>query len=210
MKFECDKLNVFRELSNIGSGNASTSLAMMLNEIVDIGIPKSDKVTFSHITNSYKSPKELVAGTVLQLSGDMEGFIMVIMNVDSAFNLLSKACGKEIDCNKDDYNAVCEELSSTGEICNILCGTYLTAISDMTNSSITPSIPYFKVDKVNEFMNLPISLHGEGDESILCIETDFFTIAEENKIEGKYYFIPKVNSCNKLLSTLGFVDPEDE
>ena len=72
MKFECDKLNVFREISNIGSGNASSSLAIMLNEIVDIGIPKSDMIKFSDITNSYKSPEELVVGTVLQLSEDME------------------------------------------------------------------------------------------------------------------------------------------
>ena len=57
MKFECDKLNVFREISNIGSGNASSSLAIMLNELVDIGIPKSDMIKFSDITNSYSSPE---------------------------------------------------------------------------------------------------------------------------------------------------------
>ncbi|MGL5558631.1 MAG: chemotaxis protein CheC, partial [Paraclostridium dentum] len=132
MNFECDKLNVFREISNIGSGNASTSLGMMLNEIVDIGIPKSDLISFSDITNSYDSPEELVVGTVLQLSGDMEGFILVIMKLDSAINLLSKVTGTNLEFDKEDYDLVRKELSSIGEICNILCGTYLTAISDMT------------------------------------------------------------------------------
>ena len=56
MNFEQEKLNVFREISNIGSGNASTPLAQMLNEIVDIGIPNSDLREFSDITNSYSSP----------------------------------------------------------------------------------------------------------------------------------------------------------
>ena len=204
MKFECDKLNVFREISNIGSGNASSSLAIMLNEIVDIGIPKSDIIRFSDITNSYKSPEELVVGTVLQLSEDMEGFIMVIMKVDSALNLLSRITGKEITCDRSDYDSVCKELSSIGEICNILCGTYLTAISDMTNLTINPSIPYFSVDMVMAIMNLPMSLYGPVADSILCIETDFFTLDKE--IEGKYYFIPKVESCKKLLSSLGFED----
>ena len=202
MEFECDKLNVFRELSNIGSGNASSSLAIMLNELVDIGIPKSEIINFSDITNSYDSPEEIVVGTVLQLSGDMEGFIMVIMKVDSALNLSSKVSNQEIKCDINDYNSVCNELSSMGEICNILCGTYLTAISDMTNLSIDPSIPYFSVDMVMAIMNLPISLYGSVSDSILCIETDFFTI--DKKIEGKYYFIPKVDSCNKLLEALGF------
>ncbi|MBS6506985.1 chemotaxis protein CheC [Paraclostridium bifermentans] len=202
MNFECDKLNVFREISNIGSGNASTSLGMMLNEIVDIGIPKSDLISFSDITNSYDSPEELVVGTVLQLSGDMEGFILVIMKLDSAINLLSKVTGNNLEFDKEDYDLVRKELSSIGEICNILCGTYLTAISDMTNLSIDPSIPYFSVDMVRAIMNLPISLYGPVSDSILCIETDFFTT--DNNIEGKYYFIPKVESCEKLLSSLGF------
>lgn len=202
MNFECDKLNVFREISNIGSGNASTSLGMMLNEIVDIGIPKSDLISFSDITNSYDSPEELVVGTVLQLSGDMEGFILVIMKLDSAINLLSKVTGTNLELDKEDYDLVRKELSSIGEICNILCGTYLTAISDMTSLSIDPSIPYFSVDMVRAIMNLPISLYGPVSDSILCIETDFFTI--DNNIEGKYYFIPKVESCEKLLSSLGF------
>ena len=202
MNFEQEKLNVFREISNIGSGNASTSLAQMLNEIVDIGIPNSDLREFSDITNSYSSPEELAVGTVLQISGDLEGFIMVIMDVDSTLTLLSRLLGRKIECDKENYEELYKELNSVGEICNILCGTYLTAMSDMTGLTIDQSIPYFSVDMVMAIMNLPASLYGGESDSILCIETEFFTLDRE--IEGKYYFIPKVESCNTLLSKLGF------
>ena len=202
MNFEQEKLNVFREISNIGSGNASTSLAQMLNEIVDIGIPNSDLREFSDITNSYSSPEELVVGPVLQISGDLEGFIMVIMDVDSTLTLLSRLLGRKIECDKENYEELYKELNSVGEICNILCGTYLTAMSDMTGLTIDQSIPYFSVDMVMAIMNLPASLYGGESDSILCIETEFFTLDRE--IEGKYYFIPKVESCNTLLSKLGF------
>ena len=202
MNFEQEKLNVFREISNIGSGNASTSLAQMLNEIVDIGIPNSDLREFSDITNSYSSPEELVVGTVLQISGDLEGFIMVIMDVDSTLTLLSRLLGRKIECDKENYEELYNELNSVGEVCNILCGTYLTAMSDMTGLTIDQSIPYFSVDMVIAIMNLPASLYGGESDSILCIETEFFTLDRE--IEGKYYFIPKVESCNTLLAKLGF------
>ena len=202
MNFEQEKLNVFREISNIGSGNASTSLAQMLNEIVDIGIPNSDLREFSDITTSYSSPEELVVGTVLQISGDLEGFIMVIMDVDSTLTLLSRLLGRKIECDKENYEELYNELNSVGEVCNILCGTYLTAMSDMTGLTIDQSIPYFSVDMVMAIMNLPASLYGGESDSILCIETEFFTLDRE--IEGKYYFIPKVESCNTLLSKLGF------
>ena len=201
MNFEQEKLNVFREISNIGSGNASTSLAQMLNEIVDIGIPNSDLREFSDITNSYSSPEELVVGTVLQISGDLEGFIMVIMDVDSTLTLLSRLLGRKIECDKENYEELYNELNSVGEVCNILCGTYLTAMSDMTGLTIDQSIPYFSVDMVMAIMNLPASLYGGESDSILCIETEFFTLDRE--IEGKYYFIPKVESCNTLLGKLG-------
>ena len=202
MNFEQEKLNVFREISNIGSGNASTSLAQMLNEIVDIGIPNSDLREFSDITNSYSSPEELVVGTVLQISGDLEGFIMVIMDVDSTLTLLSRLLGRKIECDKENYEELYNELNSVGEVCNILCGTYLTAMSDMTGLTIDQSIPYFSVDMVMAIMNLPASLYGGESDSILCIETEFFTLDRE--IEGKYYFIPKVESCNTSLAKLGF------
>ena len=208
MNFEQEKLNVFREISNIGSGNASTSLAQMLNEIVDIGIPNSDLREFSDITNSYSSPEELVVGTVLQISGDLEGFIMVIMDVDSTLTLLSRLLGRKIECDKENYEELYKELNSVGEIFGIFgqdfsgIGTYLTAMSDMTGLTIDQSIPYFSVDMVMAIMNLPASLYGGESDSILCIETEFFTLDRE--IEGKYYFIPKVESCNTLLSKLGF------
>ena len=202
MTINYDKLSIFREISNIGSGNASTSLANMLNETVDIGIPNSDIIEIIDFTKSYNLPDELAVGTVLQLSGDMQGFIMITMKVESAFKLLSKLSGKEIICDKGDYEYICRELNPIAEICNILCGTYLTAISHMTNLTITPSIPYFTVDMIRAIMNLPISLYGLDFDSILCIETEFFT--ESYEIEGKYYFIPDLKSCKKLLSNLGF------
>ena len=202
MNFEQDKLNVFHEISNIGSGNASTSLSQMLNEIIDIGIPNSDFREFSDIANNYSSPEEIVVGTVLPISGDLEGVIMVVMNVNSTFNLLSRLLGKEIECNRDSYEEVCRKLNPVGEICNILCGTYLTAMSDMTGININQSTPYFSIDMVIEIMNLPVSLYRYVSDSILCIETEFFTL--DRYLEGKYYFIPKIDSCNKLLANLGF------
>ena len=54
MNFEQEKLNVFREISNIGSGNASTSLAKMLNEIVDIGIKDNQQITISTLGDGSK------------------------------------------------------------------------------------------------------------------------------------------------------------
>ncbi len=198
---DSEKLSIFKEISNIGSGNASNSLAAMLNEMVDIGIPKSDMVNFSSITDEYDSPEEVVVGNVLQLSGDIEGFIMIVMKVEAAFNLLSKITKQVVKYNPNDYDDIRQQLGSMGEICNILCGTYLTAMSEMTGMTINQSIPYFSIDMIMAIMNLPISLYGPVADTALCIETDFFTMDQE--VQGKYYFMPELESCTRVLEMLG-------
>lgn len=202
MNFKQDKLSVFQEINNIGAGNASTSLSQMLNKIVDIGLPKIDLIKFSDIKSSYTYQEELFVGTIFQISGDLEGFIMVVMNFDSAFNLLSMLLGIEMDWDIDNYEEVCKELGTFGEICNIICGTYLTAISNMTGITINQSTPYLSTKVMIDIINLTLPLYEDISDFLLCVETEFFTLNRE--IEGKYYFIPNMESFNKLLSKLGF------
>ncbi|MFI3210556.1 MAG: chemotaxis protein CheC [Peptostreptococcaceae bacterium] len=196
-----EKISIFKEISNIGSGNASNSLSKMIDEMVDIGIPKSDMVNFSSITDEYDSPEEVVVGNVLQLSGDIDGFIMIVMKVEAAFNLLTRITQQAVKYDPNDYDDIRQQLSSMGEICNILCGTYLNAMSEMTSMSITQSVPYFSIDMITAIMNLPISLYGPVADSAICIETDFFTMDQE--VKGKYYFMPELESCAKVLEKLG-------
>ena len=57
---------------------------------------------------------------------------MVIMDVDSTLTLLSRLLGRKIKCDKESYEELYNELNSAGEVCTY-CGTYLTAMSDMTD-----------------------------------------------------------------------------
>ena len=43
-------LDVLREIGNIGSGNAATSLASMLNTTVDIEVPTISLVNYDHVS----------------------------------------------------------------------------------------------------------------------------------------------------------------
>lgn len=196
-----DTISVFCELSNIGSGNASTSLAKMVNEVIDIGVPKSEINKLSDIVATHGASNEPVLATVLQLSEDMEGIVMIVIKVDSAYKLLSKLLRRNVSRTVNNLATINEELSSVRDVCNTLCGAYLSAISEMTNLNIVTSPPYFSVDNITTAMNLPASLYGPGTDSISCIETEFFTLDKE--VEGKFYFIPKIDSCQKLLAALG-------
>lgn len=207
MKFNSETLDVFREISNIGSGSAACALATMINETVEVGVPKCDVIKFDDITNSYKTPETIVVGGVLQFEGDLDGFIMIIMDVKSAIDLINNLCFLDIKHDEIEYEELMEQLSFVSEIWNILGGSYLSAISNLSGLTIYPSVPYFTLDMVMAVMNLPISLYGTVSDTILSIETDFFS--KNLSFGGKCYLVPTIESCNKLLSSLGLETVEE-
>ena len=93
---ESSQLDVLREICNIGSGNASSALAQMMNTKVDIGVPHCEIIPFSEMTKGYSSPEEIIVSTVVQTSGDMEGFVMMNMPVRAAVRISCFACRRNL------------------------------------------------------------------------------------------------------------------
>ena len=201
MAIDALTMDALGEIGNIGTGNAASALSTMLDSKVDIRLPKCAMVPFSEITNGFSSPEELVVGVLVQLSGDMDGFIMMVLTVDSAFELLKLLTGEEAGCDRSDFNAYCEALRPIEEIGNILIGAYLSAISGMTGMSITPSVPALSVDMIMALMNVPAVVYGSVGESVLNMETDFHN--EVATVKGRYFLIPTSDSYGRLMSALG-------
>lgn len=194
-------IDVLKEIGNIGTGNAATALATMLDAKVDIGLPQCEMVPFSEITRGFSSPDELVVGVLVQLSGDMDGFIMMVLTLDAAFELLTLITGHSGPSDRKDYAAVCDAFKPIEEVGNILVGAYLSAISSMTNMLITPSVPALSVDMVMAMMNVPAVVYGEIGESVLHMETEFHN--DLSSITGRYFLVPTMDSYERLMKALG-------
>ncbi len=201
MAIDAMTMDVLKEIGNIGTGNAANALSTMLNCKVDIGLPKCEMVPFAHITRGFESAEELVVGVLVQLSGDMEGFIMMVLTVDAAFELIELLTGEKIKRDYDDYSNVFESLRPMEEIGNILIGAYLSAICGMVGMSVRPSVPSLSVDMVQAIMNLPAAVYGEVGDAVLDMETDFFN--DKSSVKGRYFLIPTVESQARLLAALG-------
>lgn len=194
-------MDVLKEIGNIGTGNAATALATMLDAKVDIGLPQCEMVPFSEITRGFSSPDELVVGVLVQLSGDMDGFIMMVLTMDAAFELLTLITGHSGPSDRGDYAAVCAAFKPIEEVGNILVGAYLSAISSMTNMLITPSVPALSVDMVMAMMNVPAVVYGEIGESVLRMETEFHN--DLSSVTGRYFLVPTMDSYGRLMKALG-------
>ena len=86
------------------------------------------------------------------------------------------------------------------EIGNIIAGSYLSALSTMTNLVITPSVPYIAVDMAASILSVPAIQFGQFGDNALLIETEF---GDEVMMEGYFILLPDEDSYDKLLSSLG-------
>lgn len=201
MKINSDTLDVLKEVSNIGSGTASNSLSTLLGDRVDLGVASCKFVSFGNLYEDFGSPEEPVVAVMGQLSGDIEGLVMLVQTLDSAFELLKRVTGEDKKPDLNNYEQMCMDLEPLLEICNILISHYLTAICDMTGMRIVPSVPALAVDMVMSVMSAPAAVYGEVGEAALCMGSRFFNSSEN--IQGQYYLAPTVESYDKLLSALG-------
>ena len=75
-------VDVLREIGNIGSGNATTAIASMLNLRLNMNVPKVELLSFQEFGSAISAEDETIVGIYLGLEQDIEGSMMFLMKLD--------------------------------------------------------------------------------------------------------------------------------
>ena len=193
------QFDVLREIGNIGSGNAATALAKMLNQKVDIKVPKAALCDFNELPAAVGGEENIVVGILLTLSDDVEGMMMFIMKIEAAYNLLCKLMWSDIDRN-EPLNEM--QMSCLQEIGNIITGAYLSSLSELTKLTIQASVPYMAMDMAGAILSVPAIEFGKVGDKALMIEAEFGGEAED-EIGGYFLLIPTMESYSAIMASLG-------
>lgn len=205
-KIDLNQLNdiqydVLREIGNIGAGNATTALSQMLNQKMDMSVPKVALVPFNEISDVMGSEDQTVVGIMLGFEGDVEGMMMFLFDTKSAHHLVNilmmrdKEDGVEEGAEFSDM-----DMSALNEIGNIVSGSYLTAISKLTNLKMISTVPEMTIDMIGALLSVPASEFGKYGDKLLLIQSQF---GELDFVNGYFLMIPELNSYDKLLESLG-------
>lgn len=197
MYFNENDLDLLKEISNIGAGNAAGSLSKMIGAEVDISVPNCSLVGFSKISDMLGGPENVVLGILVQLSGDLDGFILMVQELNDAANTLRLLMNLD-ESLEQEFDL--DDLEPMKEVCNILVGAYVSAISSMTRLKIVPSVPEMTVDMAMAIMNVPALVYGEVGEYVLVLDTKFGGKAES--IKGHFFLIPTIESFEALKKAL--------
>ncbi len=192
------QIDVLREIGNIGAGNAATALAKMLNRKVDMDVPRVKIMEFKDVSETLGSAESIVAGILLKVEGDLTGNIMFILQLKDAALLVDMLMGRQSE-GLQEFSEL--ELSALKEIGNILAGSYLSALSTLTNLKIMPSVPDLAIDMAGAILSVPAIEFGKVGDTVLYIETEFSD--GDEKVVGDFFLVPDVETYDILLKALG-------
>lgn len=204
-KFSFDNVNsmyfdVLKELGNIGAGNATTAIATMLNLTIDMKVPKVELKAVEDLGSAICPEEEMIVGIFLEVQNDISGSMMFLLKLDSAHYLVDRLMGGMGTAEPQTGEFSEMELSAMKEIGNIIAGSYLSALSTMTNMVITPSVPYIAVDMAAAILSVPAIQFGQFGDNALLIETEF---GDDVMMEGYFILLPDEDSYDKILESLG-------
>ncbi|GGN90357.1 chemotaxis protein CheC [Saccharibacillus kuerlensis] len=197
-KLEGFKLDVLKEVGNIGAGHAATALSQLLNKPIDMGVPKVQLLPFEDIAEKVGGAEKIVLTVFFRVEGDAPGNLFYIMAPEAGKSLLHRLGGFE---PTEGLDLTEMEQSALGEIGNILAGSYLSSLADFTNLSMSPTVPALALDMAGAILSYGMIQFGEMGDAALLIDTTF--VQGNDEVEGQFFLIPDPESFDKIFTALG-------
>ncbi|MGI6307367.1 MAG: chemotaxis protein CheC [Dethiobacteria bacterium] len=190
------KLDVLKELANIGMGHAVTSLAQMLDgEKICMDVPTATLAPLQDIPELLGGAELPVAGVFIASSGDVQLKILFVLPLESALNLTSIL----LPDAQGNFDAL--ELSALLEVGNILTSAYLTALSLMTGLKLLPSPPTIAVDMSAAIISTVMAEAHVLDDELVLLQTTLSS--RKKRITGHILMLPDYGALKTIFTLLG-------
>jgi len=191
-------IDVLREIANIGSGNAASSLSRMLGHPVNISVPHVGILGFNEAYEALGGPEALMMGTLLMLTEGLDGMMMFLLPIEVVCDLVNMLMFTNIQSH--------EEIDEMGysvinEVSNIMSASFVTAIADMTDIPIDISPPEAALDMLGSIMSVPSIYFAKMSDTLLLIQ-NVLEIAGK-KARASILLLPDMPSLAKLMTSLG-------
>ncbi len=195
-----EHMDVFEEIGNIGAGNAVSALAALLGKRIDTSVSSASLVPLNNITDILGGPETLVAGIMISMIGDLKGYILLVLDTEDAFELLTTLTGKPCD-SETLFSLTEEETAMVIKVATILIHAYVGAIASMTGLSIDTSDAEMSIDMAAAVMSVPAIEYGKIGDEVFMMVTKFYN--NVRTLSGHFLLIPDLHSYHVLLTSLG-------
>lgn len=191
------QMDAFRELGNVGVGNAATSLSKLINKKVEIDIPETKLIPLERFSEEVGGAELIVVCTYLKVTGDFYGQALLLFSEKSSLEMADLMMGKEKGTTQKMSE---EDMSSFTEMANIIVGSYLNSIANMLNLSIFPQPPLTANDMAQAVLDAILAKIGKRGDKLLSIKTSMDI--EGNNIDGTFIMLFEKDSLDLMIKKL--------
>ncbi len=189
------QLDALRELANIASGNAATSLSQMLGRGVELSVPRVLALPLPDAVDACGNPDEDITSVVIPLDGDIQGVVLLLISLDGA-DALCRLLGVEARSEIGE--------SALREIGNILGTSCLNALAAMTGLHLEPCPPHLTTDMVGAIVSSLALTQTASAELVLVLDSELDVENEACSIS--FVLLPTDGSVSDLLKPLGLAE----
>ncbi|ADY54977.1 CheC, inhibitor of MCP methylation [Syntrophobotulus glycolicus DSM 8271] len=197
MELTAIQFEVLKEIGNIGSGHAATSLSDLLQARINMEVPKVLLVPLEKITEFLGDGDSVCVALYLRIEGEISGKAVFILSVQGAEEIARRllSLSRPPELFHDEIAQ-----SALKEVGNILVSSFVIAITQFTGVKLLPSVPAIAIDMTGAILDAILLEEGEMDDYTLLIDTKLTGLKD---MEGKFLFIPNQGSLEILLGAFG-------
>jgi chemotaxis protein CheC len=196
------QLDGIKESANIGGGHAATALSQMLGKEVNVEVPKIEILPIEKTPKLLGKDVGIIVASLTKFFGDVTGRTLIVMNDEHAKKLVKILLNKDMsrDIDFDDM-----AISSLKEVTNILCSSYLNAISEFIGLMLLPSVPAIVRDDFAAVISSFYIEFGGDEEFVFCVKTIFHFKDPEEELEAYLLLIPDTGGLKIILKAMGLL-----
>ncbi|MCX9083901.1 MAG: chemotaxis protein CheC [Candidatus Methanoperedens sp.] len=187
--------DALKEVGNIGIGHATTSLSKMVNKKVGVSLPDMKLIPLLDVPALVRN-EDPVVGIILQLTGEANGFMMLLLSKRTAKTLIKLIYGQSDETQGFDEM----EVSVLKEMANIMGGTYISSLSNFLSISISSSTPSQAYDMSDAIIDQVLGFMGADVNDVLFLKTEFFI--NEEQVDGNILIFTDSDSLRFMLDAI--------
>lgn len=168
---------ILLELGSIGAGHAATALSDVLQQPIQIEVPKIHTMPAHLIPNFYNKHDMPAIAVYLQLTEKLGCDILLMYELTEAKKI---AAMMTMASSIEELDPTMET-SAIHELANILIGSFLTAISDFIRTTLLPTTPQSVVDTFDAIIDSFLIKQSMLSEDAMIFETRFKRQGEDAK-----------------------------
>jgi chemotaxis protein CheC len=194
-----EQVDALREVANIGSGHAATSLSQLMGKKVMVRVPKILTGPLEDVILKIADPNDVVVSVLLYFLGDLTGRTLLLYPYDDAQDLTALL----MPAVQENPAEVQESLLK--EVSNILSCSYMNSLGELLGLLILPSVPGMIVDMVGAVLSSVVLEFGRDKDFIFCVETEFDFGDTDKPLSAYFLLLPDTTSLELILKKLNLM-----